>query len=57
MKGIFWQKGILYYSYVENLDADPQFFQLVASSLYLAVGSGVSLLPQLSEGDQKQINL
>ena len=24
------QKGILYYSYVENLDADPQFFQLVA---------------------------
>jgi len=25
------QKGILYYSYVKYLDADPQFFQLVAN--------------------------
>ena len=33
VKGIFCQKGILYYSYVENLDADPQFFQLVAGGL------------------------
>ena len=24
------EKGILYYSYVKNLDEDPQYFQLVA---------------------------
>jgi len=32
-KGIFCEKGILYYSYVKNLDEDPQYFQLVASTL------------------------
>ena len=34
------QKGILYYSYVEYLDADPQFFQLVyrwRTAYYFAV--------------------